>query len=112
MSLSLLGAQALLVSMALVCFAGAFFRSSWDPPRWSFMHDNELLLIAAGIGLLLASAGARRYPITTTLAVVLTILVICALHYRTHRVVDASRVLVLSVSMVALWLAMEHRGVT
>ncbi len=112
MSLSLLGAQSLLVLMALVCFAGAFFRSGWDPPKWSFMQANELLLVFAGIGLIVASAGTRRYPITTTLAVVLAILVICALHYRNHLVVDASRVLLLSVSMVALWLAMEHRGVT
>ncbi len=112
MSLSLLGAQALLILLALVCFLGAFFRDSWNPPDRSFMQENVLLLTAVGIGLIIASAAARRYPIFSTLAVVLAILVMCALHYRSTRVVDASRVLALSLSMVALWLAMEHRGVT
>ena len=112
MSLSLLGAQALLIVLAVICFLGAFFRASWNPPEWSFMQENVLLLTGVGIGLIIASAAARRYPIVSTLTVVLAILVICALHYRTTRVVDASRVLALSLSMVALWLAMEHRGVT
>lgn len=112
MSLSLLGAQALLVALAVICFLGAFFRDSWNPPHWSFMQENVLLLTGVGIGLIIASAATRRYPIFSTLAVVLAILVMCALHYRTTRVVDASRVLALSLSMVALWLAMEHRGVT
>ena len=111
-SLSLLGAQALLILLAVSCLAGGLFQKSWQPPSWSYFHANPMLLVGVGIGLIIAAGVSRRFPITATLSVVVVILVACTLHYRFNRTIDASRVLALSLSMVALWLAMEHRGVT
>ena len=112
MSLSLFGAQTVLVLLAVRCLAGGLFQKSWSPPPWSYLHANPMLLVAVGVGLLLAAGVSRRFPIAATLSVVVLILVACTLHYRFNRTIDASRVLALSLSMVALWLAMEHRGVT
>ena len=112
LSLSLLGAQAILGLMAAGCFAGAFFRGSWNPPATSFFGQDALLLTALGGGLVFALLAALRYPITSTLLVVLGMLLLSALHYRADRVLDASRVIAISLAMVALWLAMEHRKVT
>lgn len=112
LTLSLMAAQSLLIVLAIGCFLGALFKHEWDPPAWSLFQENELILAGSGIGLVFAAIAARRFPILATLAVVLAALAACGLHYRTDRVVDASRVVALSLSMVALWLAMEHRGVT
>ena len=112
MSLSLLGAQAILGLMAAACFAGAFLKGSWNPPATSFFGQDPLLLTALGGGLVFALLAALRYPITSTLLVVLGMLLLSAMHYRTDRVLDASRVIAISLGMIALWLAMEHRGVT
>lgn len=112
LSLSLLGAQAILGLMAAACFAGALLRSSWNPPATSVFGQDPMLLIALGGSLVFALLAALRYPITSTLLVVLGMLLFSALHYRTDRVLDASHVIAISLAMVALWLAMEHRRVT
>jgi hypothetical protein len=111
-SLNLLGAHAVLLLLAVACFAGAFLRKSWQPPEQSFFGVNPLILIGLGIGLVFAMVMAMRFPILATLGVVLGMLVLTALHYRELRVVDASRVIAISLAMVALWFAMEHRKVT
>ncbi|MHC4957480.1 MAG: hypothetical protein ACYTGN_03830 [Planctomycetota bacterium] len=111
-SLNLLGAHAVLLVLAVACFAGAFLRKSWEPPPQSFFGVNPLILIGLGIALVFAIVMSVRFPILATLCVVLGMLVLTALHYRDLRVVDASRVIAISMAMVALWFAMEHRKVT
>lgn len=112
MSLSLLGAQTALFLLAASCFFGAFLQRSWNPPASSYLACDPMLLVVVGVFLVLAMAMAVRFPIVSTLGVVVLILVACAIHYRLNRTIDASRVLALSLAMVALWLGMEHRGVT
>lgn len=112
LSLSLLGAQTVLFLLAATCFLGAFFQHAWQPPATSLYGAEQLVLAGLGAGLAIAAFAAYRYPITSTLTVAIGLLVLAALHYRTDRVLDASHVLVISLSMLSLWLAMEHRGVT
>lgn len=105
----LFAAQAALVALGAACLAGPFATGEWDPPRWSFFREDGLVLVVAGAAFLVAAGLARRLPILTTLLAAIAVLAACALHYRAEREVDASRALALSLAMLALWLALQHR---
>jgi len=105
----LLGAQACIALLGLSCLAGAFLRSGWDPPEWSYFRENTLLLVAVGFGLLLAGWLVIYLPVLASLGVAVFALCICGHTYVLHDAVDASRILALTVAMLALWLALQHR---
>ena len=108
-TLWLLGAQTVLAVLGLTCLAGAFFHREWNPPGWSYFRENPMLLVVVGIGLIVAGWLAHYMPILITLCTSLLVMGACALHYATAREVDASRALALSVSLLAVWLALQHR---
>jgi len=105
----LLGAQACIAVLGLSCLAGAFLRSGWHPPEWSYFRENPWILVAAGIGLLLAGWTVVYLPVLTSLGVAVFVLCVCGHSYVLHQSVDASRVLALTAAMLALWLALQHR---
>ena len=108
-TLWLLGAQATLAILGLTCLAGAFYGDDWNPPEWSYFRENPLILAATGIALIAAGWLAHYLPVLTTLAVVLLVVGACSLYYLGAGRVDASRVIALSLAMLALWLALQHR---
>lgn len=105
----LLGAQATLAVLGLSCILGAFFHRRWEPPAWSYFRENEMLLLLVGVGLLLGGWLAHYLPVLTTLGVSVLVMCVCAHYYVLEHVVDASRTLALAVSMLALFLALQHR---
>lgn len=105
----LFAAQTVIVLLGLATLTGAFFQKSWNPPVWSFFRENPLVLVAVGVGLLVAAGVARALPVLTTLGTAVVTLGACALHYRIASEVDASRVLALAGAMLALWLALQHK---
>jgi hypothetical protein len=108
-TLWLLGAQSTLAILGLTCVLGAFFHRRWQPPDWSYFRENEILLLLVGVGLLLGGWLAHYLPILTTLGVSVLVMCVCAHNYVLHSEVDASRTLALAMSMLALFLAMQHR---
>jgi hypothetical protein len=108
-TLWLLGAQSTLAILGLTCVLGAFFHRRWEPPEWSYFHENEMLLLLVGVCLLLGGWLAHYLPILTTLAVAVLVMCACAHYYVLEHQVDASRTLALAMAMLALFLAMQHR---
>jgi len=108
-TLWLLGAQSMLAILGLSCVLGAFFHRRWQPPSWSYFHENEILLLLVGVGLLLGGWLAHYLPILTTLGVAVLVMCVCAHNYVLHSEVDASRTLALAGAMLALFLALQHR---
>ena len=95
-----LASQVTIALLGVACLAGAFFRGGWEKPEWSFFMEDPLWLAAAGAGLiLLCFLGSRL------------IFVLCAggHYYSQTGEVEVSRVLALSVAMLALWFALQHR---
>lgn len=111
-TLWLLGVQATIALLGLSCLAGVFLREGWKPPEWSYFMENELVLVGAGIGLLLCGWAATYMPVLTSLGVATFVLCACAHHYVLAEGVDVSRVLALTVAMLGLWLALQHRRAT
>lgn len=108
-TLSLFGVQVTLFLLGLTCFAGAFFRREWEPPEWSYFQDDPVILIGAGIALMFATGAARTVPVLAALAAALVATAACGLRFYLEGTIDASRVLALAVTMLALWLALQHR---
>lgn len=104
----LLGAQAALGALGVSCFAGAFHRA-WDQPEWSYVREDPYALVGAGAFFFFAVWAAYHVPVLTTLVGALAALAACAWRFSETGTVDASRVIALSVAMLALWLALSHR---
>jgi hypothetical protein len=105
----LLTAQVVLLGLGAACIWGAFMGEEEGLPEWSFLRYNSLYLAGAGIVLLVLGAAAGHAPTLWTLTAVLFVLGACGYHYYAEGVVDASRILALSLTMLALWLALQHR---
>jgi hypothetical protein len=105
----LLAAQVVLLGLGAACIWGAFMAEEEGLPEWSFLRYNSLYLAGAGILLLVLGAAAGHAPTLWTLTAVLFVLGACSYHYYSEGVVDASRTLALSLTMLALWLALQHR---
>jgi hypothetical protein len=108
-TLWLLGAQSALAILGLSCVLGAFFHRRWQPPSSSYFCENEMLLLLVGVGLLLGGWLAHYLPVLMTLGVAVLVMCVCAHHYVLENEVDASRTLALAITMLALFLAMQHR---
>jgi predicted RNA-binding Zn-ribbon protein involved in translation (DUF1610 family) len=108
----LVAAQVALGLLGLAFFGGAFLRGNWDPPAWTLLGINPLALSGAGLFVLFLSALAHSRPITATLAGAVGAMGVAALHWKNHAHVDASRTLLLVVTMLALWCALQHRRAT
>ena len=102
----LFGVQAIMVTLGLSCLMGAFFHEDWNPPVTSYFQVSPMLLVPVGAGLLLLAAAARRMPVLMALMTALAVLWVCALDYPG---IDASRVIALSLTMLGVWLALQHR---
>lgn len=101
--------QAALGALGLSCFVGALFYAGWKPPPSSYFALSAAILIPAGLGILGAGWLAARFPLFASESVAIFALCVCAQNYYMENAVDVSRVLALSVAMLALWLALQHR---
>jgi len=108
----LVAAQVVLGLLGLLFFGGAFLRGSWDPPAWTLLGINQLVLSAAGLFVLFLSAVTRTRPVSATLLAALLAIGVAALHWKDHAHVDASRTLLMMATMLALWCALQHRRAT
>ncbi len=111
-TLWLLGCQVALLLIGLGCLAGALFRGGWNPPPGSLFTENPLYLLGGGAGAVALSALVRRMPVLLSLLGALALLWVCALRYDAMGEVDASRTVALSLSMLAVCCALEHRRAT
>ncbi|MHC4409896.1 MAG: TFIIB-type zinc ribbon-containing protein [Planctomycetota bacterium] len=110
----MMATQGLLLVIALLCFVAAFRPGDWKPPSWSWFGEHPLILMAFGVGFAFCAFMARYWPRVMAL---LSVLIVCGgilagvrLHDDpTQHAVDASRALALSATLLAVWLAMEHR---
>jgi len=107
-SIWLLGAQTALIALGLSCIVGAFF-SGWKPPDSTYFREDVMWLVLAGIALFLAAWLSRVTPVLGTLAGAVGVLGACGHAYVMVGTIDASRTIALSVAMLALWLALQHR---
>jgi len=109
----MMAAQAVLLALSLVCFVAAFRPGNWKPPSWSWFAEHPLILMAFGVGFAFCAFMERYWPRTMALLAVLIVCggILAGVRFE-DRSVDASRTLALSATLVAVWLAMEHRRFT
>jgi DNA-directed RNA polymerase subunit RPC12/RpoP len=109
----MLAAQAVLFLLALSCVWGGFRVGGWEPPHWSYFAEHEFALIGAAVALVFTGFMVRYLPVTSSLG---GVLVVCAGIFLGHQFaghkVDATRTIALSMSLLAVWLALEHRKMT
>ena len=104
-----LASQVTIALLGVACLAGAFFRAGWEKPEWSFFMEDPLWLAAAGAGLILLCFLGSRLPILSSLAAAIFVLCAGGWYYSRTGEVEVSRVLALSVAMLAVWFALQHR---
>jgi hypothetical protein len=109
----MMAAQAVLFLLALSCVWAAFNVGGWEPPSWSYFGEHDFALLGAA-GLLVFFGFMTRYrPLTMTLAAVL---LVCASIFLGQKFedhpLDASRTIALSLTLLSVWLALEHRRTT
>ena len=106
----MMAAQAVLLALALLCFVAAFRPGDWKPPTWSWFGEHPLILMVFGVGFAFCAFMVRYWP---RMMALMSVLIVCAGILAGHRLegnpVDASRTLALSATLLAVWLAMEHR---
>ena len=103
--------QLVLGALGVSCIAGALFYPGWKPPASSYFALAPVILFPAGGALLFAGWLAGKWPVVSSLLAAIAVLGACAQNYWTASAVDVSRVLALSVSLLAVWLALQHRRV-
>jgi ribosomal protein S27E len=104
-----LASQVTIALLGIACLAGAFFRGGWQKPEWSFFMEDPLWLAGAGTGLLLLCFLGSRLPLIASMVTSIFVLVAGGYYYSRTGEVEVSRVLALSVAMLALWFALQHR---
>jgi len=111
-TLWLLGCQIALLLIGIGCIAGALLRGGWNPPPGSLFMENAFYLFCGGAGAVALSVLASRMPVLLSLLGALVLLWVCAVRFDTAGEVDASRAIALSLSMLAVCCALEHRRAT
>ena len=104
-----LASQVTIALLGIACLAGAFFRGGWEKPEWSFFMEDPLYLAGVGTGLIMLAFVGARFPLIASLLTAIFVLVAGGYHYDLTGEVEVSRVLALSVAMLALWFALQHR---
>ena len=104
-----LASQVTIALLGVACLAGAFFRGGWEKPEWSFLMEDPLWLAGAGTGLLLLCFLGSRIPLIASMVAAIFVLCAGGWYYSRTGEVEVSRVLALSVAMLALWFALQHR---
>ena len=109
----MMAAQAVLFLLALSCIWAAFNVGGWEPPSWSYFGEHDFALLGGAAILVFLGFMARYRPLTMTLAAVL---VVCASIFLGQKLeghaLDASRTIALSLTLLSVWLALEHRRTT
>jgi len=106
----MMASQAVLLALALVAFVAAFRPGSWQPPASTWFGEHPLVLMGLGVVFAFCAFMERYWPRTKALLAVLVVSAgIWAGDQFLHRDVDASRTLALSITLLAVWLSMEHR---
>jgi len=109
----MMGAQAVLFLLALSCVWAAFNVGGWEPPVWSYFAEHDFALLGAAVVLVFLGFMTRYRPLAMTLAAVLAVCaaILLGQEYESHTL-DASRTIALSMTLLAVWLAIEHRHAT
>jgi len=109
----MMAAQAVLFLLALSCIWAAFNVGGWQPPSWSYFGEHDFALLGDAAMLVFLGFMARYRPLTMTLGAVL---VVCASIFLGQKLeghpLDASRTIALSLTLLTVWLALEHRRFT
>ena len=109
----MMAAQAVLFLLAASCIYAAFNVGGWKPPTWSYFGEHDFALLGAAAVLVFLGFMARYRPIAMTLAAVLVVCASILLGQKfAGHTLDASRTIALSLTLLAVWLALEHRRST
>jgi len=109
----MMAAQAVLFLLAATCIYAAFHVGGWEPPAWSYFAEHEFALLGAAVVLVFLGFMARYRPVTMTLGAVLAVCgaILLGQRFESHPL-DASRIIALSLTLLSVWLALEHRRMT
>jgi len=109
----MMAAQAVLFLLAFSCVWAAFNVGGWEPPSWSYFGEHDFALLGAAAVLVFFGFMTRYRPLTMTLAAVLMVCasIFLGQKFESHPL-DASRTIALSLTLLAVWLALEHRRAT
>ncbi len=109
MTIWLLGTQVVILAIAASCLVGVYLGVKHNLPPNTFLHENPLALVGFGLSMLFLCLFARQLPVLNSLIAALAVLGACAYNFNDARAIDASRVLILMLAMVGVWLALQHR---
>ncbi|MCZ6573839.1 MAG: hypothetical protein O7C98_11830 [Planctomycetota bacterium] len=117
MTIWLLGTQLVILAIAACCLVGVYLGVKHNLPRDTFLHENPLALVGFGLSMLFLCLFARQLPVLNSLIAALAVLGACAYNFHDAQnkfhdaqgEIDATRVLMLMLAMVGVWLALQHR---
>ena len=117
MTIWLLGTQVVILAIAASCLVGVYLGVKHNLPPNTFLHENPLALVGFGLAMLFLCLFARQLPVLNSLIAALAVLGACAYSFHDAQnefhdaqgEIDATRVLILMLAMVGVWLALQHR---
>ena len=106
----MMAAQSVLFVLAGACVWGAIRIGGWEPPTWSLFAEHSFALLGAAVAFIFTGFMLRYWPVIMSL---LAVLLACGGiylgdHFGGHPI-DASRTIALALTLLAVWLALEHR---